>query len=112
MSYELKIYDPFKRAAKKLAKHYPSFKQDLMAFGRMICDNPLQGADLGGGLRKVRMTIKSKNAGKSGGARVIIAIVSTMGNDYVGLLFVYDKSEQESISEKDLMALKRECGIE
>jgi len=32
-------------------------------------DNPFEGVDLGMGVRKVRMSIKSKGNGKSGGAK-------------------------------------------
>ena len=40
----------------------------------MLRKNPMAGADLGDGIRKVRMAITSKGKGKSGGARVIILL--------------------------------------
>lgn len=66
----------------------------------------MQGADLGMGLRKIRMKIEAKGKGKSGGARVIThnAIIS-VHEERITLLTIYDKSEQESISDAELMDL-------
>jgi len=52
--------DMFDRQAKRLAKHYASFKQDYKDFLDELRKNPLAGIDLGGGVRKVRMAITSK----------------------------------------------------
>ena len=56
----------FLKQAKHLAKKYASFPEDLKSVVQEISDNPQAGADLGGGVRKVRMAIKSKGKGKSG----------------------------------------------
>ena len=66
------------------------------------------GIDLGNGIRKVRISISSKNKGKSGGARVITdttAIVS-IDNGTIVLLYIYDKNERDSISDKEIMQLR------
>ena len=98
----------FDKQARKLAKHYPSFRDDLSSFVGELKDNPMMGTDLGGGVRKVRMSIASKGKGKSGGARVItystdILIHSVEGTVY--LLSVYDKSSQSTISDKEIKHL-------
>jgi hypothetical protein len=49
---------------------------------------------------KIRLAIKSKGKGKSGGARVITQIQVVENN--VFLLALYDKSEQENISDKEI----------
>ena len=49
---------------KRLAKRYRSLKQDIAKLGASLQENPYQGADLGNGLRKVRMSITSKGKGK------------------------------------------------
>jgi len=49
---------------------------------------------------KIRIAIKSKSKGKSGGARVIIHIQVTENNVY--LLAIYDKSEQINISDREI----------
>ena len=44
-------------------------------------------------IRKVRMSIKSKGKGKSGGARVITLLATISEEDLeVGLHYIYDKS--------------------
>jgi mRNA-degrading endonuclease RelE of RelBE toxin-antitoxin system len=46
---------------------------------------------------KIRISIKSKGKGKSGGARVITHLVIT--ENTVFLLSIYDKSKQEAVSD-------------
>ena len=54
-------YGPeFKRQFKRLAKKYHSLKTDYNAWLDEIYKNPLVGDDLGGGVRKIRMTIADK----------------------------------------------------
>ena len=71
MSYKVLVTTDFSKEAKRLSKKYPSFKQDYANFLKSIKEDPLQGAELYPGIRKIRMQIKSKGKGKSGGARVI-----------------------------------------
>ena len=100
----------FRRTFKKLAKRYRSLALDLEAFVHSVSEDPLRGADLGNGLRKVRMTITSKGKGKSGGARVITCTLSLSEDGTIYFLTIYDKSEKESISDKELQALLEEIG--
>lgn len=78
-------------------------KADFAAFIDELKVNPLQGVDLGGGMRKIRIAIHSKGKGKSGGARIITfnALISE-DKTHVLLLTIYDKSERESISDKEI----------
>ena len=69
MNYEIIVKPSFEREAKRMAKHYTSFKQDFAILVTQLEQNPQVGTDLGGGLRKIRMKISSKGKGKSGGAR-------------------------------------------
>ena len=69
MSYRIEVAPEFARRLKKLSKRYKSIKQDYGDFLHSLQSNPLQGVDLGKGLRKIRMSIASKGKGKSGGAR-------------------------------------------
>jgi len=64
---------------------------------------------LGNNCFKIRIAIASKGKGKSGGARVIIHVVVT--NEVVFLLDIYNKSEQESISEKELVELLKMISV-
>lgn len=61
-------YTPeFLKSAKILSKRYRSFPDDLKILRDEIVKNPTQGDDLGWGIRKIRMAIKSKGKGKRGG---------------------------------------------
>lgn len=98
----------FKRAFKRLCKRYPSLLIDARQLVKSLREDPLQGIDLGGGLRKVRMAITSKNKGKSGGARVITYAVLLEREGILTLLTIYDKSERETIGQQELDALCKE----
>ena len=65
--------------------------------------NPIKGKPLGKNCYKIRLSIKSKGKGKSGGARVITFVVGV--TDTVNLLSIFDKSEKENISEAELIRL-------
>ena len=110
MSFRIRTIENFDRQAKKLAKHYPSFREDYAKLLDELRENPLSGTDLGGGIRKVRMAIASKGKGKRGGARVITFEADIIAETYNGeliLLSVYDKSEQSTISDQEIMRLKK-----
>lgn len=112
MSYEITLSASFERSFKKLFKRYKSLKGDLMCFIKSLEENPLQGDDLGNGLRKIRMSITSKSKGKRGGARVIthnIIISASIGK--IRLLAIYDKSDRESLSDKEIKDLLKEEGL-
>ena len=55
---------------------------------------------------QLRMSIRSKGKGKSGGARVITYLLSVIEENVdITLLTIYDKSERESISDNEIKAL-------
>lgn len=110
MNYNITTERAFLRELKRLSKKYKSMKQDLQRLQEELLTNPLSGADLGNGVRKVRMAIGSKNRGKSHGARVITytyRIDEENGN--ITLLFIYDKEERESISPAEISQLVAEA---
>ena len=73
--------------------------------------NPLQGAELSPGIRKIRMAIKSKGKGKSGGARIITYnfLVSEMDGKIV-LLLIYDKDDASTAKVNVLKEIIKEEG--
>lgn len=109
MNCNIRPSDTFLKEFKRLHKRYKSLKDDVDGLVASLKDRPDQGADLGGGVHKVRMRIASKGKGKSGGARVITlnVLVSRTDRD-VWLLTMYDKSECESISDSEIQALRRQ----
>ncbi|MGA9650395.1 type II toxin-antitoxin system RelE/ParE family toxin [Pedobacter sp.] len=55
---------------------------------------------------QIRIAIASKGKGKSGGARIITNFIVTDSTVY--LLSIYDKSEKDNISDKELIELLAE----
>lgn len=108
MSCKIFTFPSFEKEAKRLNKRYKSFKSDLKELMNELSSSPSLGADLGGGLRKVRMAIKSKGTGKSGGARIITVVLADI-EDGLGLL--YDKSERSTIKGKELTDLLKKNGL-
>lgn len=100
MNYEVIAIPTFRRELKKLAKKYPSIKSDLSILIEKLQENPNLGISLGNHCRKIRMAISSKGKGKSGGARLITYLYYSQKT--VFLLTIYDKSNKENISDKEL----------
>ena len=67
--------------------------------------NPQLGIPIGKNCYKIRFAITSKGKGKSGGARVITHLLITIEDQVLYLLKIYDKGEQESITESELKYL-------
>lgn len=112
MNYNIIVKPTFQREAKRLAKHYASFKNDYEALLDELEANPHLGTDLGGGLRKIRMRISSKGKGKSGGARIIsFTLLVSIDETEINLLYIYDKKERESITKKEIEELLRANGL-
>lgn len=111
MNYSITTSSYFDVAAKKLVKKYPSFKEDLVNFGKSLLENPKQGAELAPGIRKIRMAIKSKGKGKSGGARVITYTFITQEMDgNIVLLLIYDKEDASTAKVNVLKEIIKEEG--
>lgn len=93
--------DEFRRQAKRLLKKHKSLTDDLAELQRLLLANPFIGTDLGGGKRKIRLKITSKDKGKSGGLRVItFNVLQTNDGLSVYLITLYDKSEYASVSDR------------
>ena len=100
MSFKVIPTPTFAKSLKALAKRHRSLKEEVKAFVAELERNPLQGVELTAGIRKIRMAIKSKGTGKSGGARVITYnVLVTEEEGEVYLLEIYDKSEYTSVHE-------------
>ena len=100
MRYSVLPVPPFDRQLKRLSKKYPSLKEEYLGLIESLEENPEQGTNLGNNCYKIRLSIASKGKGKSGGARVITNFVIADATVY--LLSIYDKSEKENLSDKEL----------
>ncbi|MFN8348541.1 MAG: type II toxin-antitoxin system RelE/ParE family toxin [Spirosomataceae bacterium] len=96
----------FNRDVKRLAKKYASIGHDIANLFEALRKNPTLGTPLGQDCYKIRVAVSSKNQGKSGGARVITCV--KIIDDHVILLTIYDKSEKDDISNKELLTLLKE----
>lgn len=100
MSYKVKTIPYFDRQAKRLSRKFQSFKTELSELIDSLEKNPAQGVSLGNDCYKIRVAIKSKGKGKSGGVRVITHVIVI--REQVYLLTVFDKSKKENISDEEL----------
>ncbi len=114
MNCKIILVDDFKRDAKKLLKKFVSLKDELLALQTELLENPRIGTLIHENIYKIRLAVKSKGKGKSGGLRVISYVIEVEmqveENEReqeisVFLLSIYDKSEMENISNKALQSL-------
>jgi len=97
------LYSPiFIKKAKQLKKRHISLIDDLHQLESLLLANPRTGIDLGNGIFKIRLAVKSKARGKSGGYRVITYIQT---EDIITMIYIYDKSEEITISKKDIQSI-------
>lgn len=69
----------------------------------LLSQQPEIGTPLGNDIYKIRIAIRSKSKGKSGGGRVITYVVNEHKEVY--LLTIYDKSEFDNIGDKILKTI-------
>lgn len=103
MSYKVATIAPFRKKAKKLIKKYPSLKNELAELGSQLSTDLTAGIAIGNNCYKIRLAIASKGKGKSGGSRVITHFY--VADHTVFLLYIYDKADQENITNQELKAL-------
>lgn len=103
MSFDVVTVRPFDRELKRLVKKYPSLKKEIIALGEDLTKDPHIGTALGNGCYKIRISIASKGKGKSGGGRVITHV--HIAGKRVFLLSIYDKSEKDTLTDKELKEL-------
>jgi mRNA-degrading endonuclease RelE of RelBE toxin-antitoxin system len=106
MNYNVIATPKFKREIKRLTKKFVSLKNEYASLIDELSENPILGTPLGNNCYKIRLPIASKGKGKSGGARVITYVFVEQTTVY--LISIYDKSEQSSITDKELLKLVNE----
>ena len=111
-----KTFAPAKRSEREVLEEAFQSVKDLKA-GK-ITSRPLEDLlnelEEGGitALRKVRMSIRSKSQGKRGGARVItFTVLVSVDEGTIYLVTMYDKSEIESMSVKEIRKLLDKCDL-
>ena len=106
MKTEIIITNNFSKEAKKLLKKYKSLNSELRQLNDELLQNPKLGTPIGQNSYKIRLAVKSKGKGESGGLRIITHVKLKMHYDEITntvyLLSVYDKPETDSISSNEL----------
>ncbi len=103
VSYSILYTPDFEKQLKRLAKKYRSLPNDLAVLIKELEENPKMGIPLGENCFKIRLAISSKGKGKSGGARIITCVF--VADEEIYLAAIYDKSEQESLSDSEIRQL-------
>lgn len=112
MNFRIIPTPTFAKSLKALAKRHKSMKSDMEEFAKSLEGNLLQGTELTPGIRKIRMAIKSKGGGKSGGARVITYnVLATEQEGKVYLLEIYDKSDYSTVKEEVLKEIVKDLKL-
>ena len=103
MDYNIVPTEQFAKDLKRLFKKYPSIKEDVLTLVEELKKNPFSGTPLAKNCFKIRMAIKSKRKGKSGGSRVISHV--RVSKEQVYLLTIYDKADKETVSDAEIINL-------
>jgi len=106
MSFRIVLHGNFEREARPLLKRYRSLVAELATLRDELKAEPHQGKPIGNDCYKIRLAIRSKGKGKSGGARVITCVVAVREEVY--LLSIYDKSEHDTLTDKRLKELLKQ----
>ena len=100
MSYSIIPTRRFEKELKRLARKFPSLKNEFAELVADITDNPETGSFIGNNCYKIRLAIGSKGKGKSSGARVITYLY--IEKETVYLLTIYDKGEKADLKPNEL----------
>ncbi len=103
MSFRIKTISVFERQAKRLIKKFLSLRTEIQTLIKQLKEEPQNGTSIGHNCYKIRLAIASKGKGKSGGARIITHVV--FKDDAVYLLSIYDKSDIENLTDKEILEL-------
>ena len=103
MSFSIRTIPNFDKEFKKFYRKYPSLIGDFETVLQELTLNPQFGTSTGKGCFKIRLAISSKNKGKSDGARIIICV--KIHDEIITLISIYDKSDIENLSNKELSEL-------
>ena len=103
------VADTFKRDTKHLYKKFPSLKSEIGDLISSLEENAIQGVLIRPNCYKIRLAIASKGRGKSGGGRVITCVF--VEDEEVYLLTIFDKSDRENITDRELDELLRAAGL-
>ena len=103
MNYNVILHQNFEKEYKQLAKKFNSLQSDVQKIIDNLDKELVLADDLGNGFKKIRLNIKSKGKGSSGGGR-IITFETLIEINQRKILFcsIYNKTDFESINIEQL----------
>jgi len=90
----------YKKSFKKLSKNYKNINTDVDYFLNSIKSKDDLGIEIKSNIFKVRIKNSDKNKGKSAGYRLISYL--TIVENQLQLLYIYDKSKIENLTENKI----------
>lgn len=118
MNCKIIVVDTFRKDAKRLLKKYTSLKTELIELQKQLLENPRMGTMIAPNTYKIRLSVKSKGKGKSGGLRVISFVIDMLLDEQqekgfnIYLLTIYNKSEQANINNSMLKSIISQINAE
>ncbi len=100
MKFQVVEQELYRKAHKKLSKQYRHLQNDIDNFLDSIDSKEDLGIELKSNVFKVRIKNSDKNKGKSAGYR-LISYLAIIDNE-LHLLYIYDKSKLENLTEKEI----------
>lgn len=100
----------YKHSKKQLKKRFRQIDSDVNQFLHSLESVNDLGISLGDGIYKVRIANSDKNKGKSAGYRLITLL--KVIESHIHLIYIYDKSDLENITEKELDEMVREILVD
>ena len=107
MNVKIIASEQFSKNLKRLVKKFASLKNEIKELQEALQKNPRMGIMVKENIYKIRLAVKSKGKGKSGGMRIITYVIDLelkeeSENTIIYLLTIYDKSESENISDNEI----------
>lgn len=100
LGYEIQRTKLFEKLVNVLQKRFKHIESDIDGFGDNLDELSKLGVHLGKNIYKVRIANSDKNKGKSSGYRLISYL--KLEDATLTYVYIYDKSDLESLSEKQL----------
>ena len=99
----------FERLYKRFLKKFTSLEKEIDDLIANLTETPTLGESLGAGLYKIRLAVKSKGRGKSGGFRIVSYLITeNESSTDIFLLTIYDKSEDSNVDKATLLDMVNE----
>lgn len=99
----------FEHRYKRFSKKFTSLEKEVDDLIANLIETPMLSESPGLGLYTIRLAVRSKGRGKSGGFRIVSYLITETGSSTdIFLLTIYDKSEDSSVDKTTLLDMVNE----